>query len=456
MEVIRDGLRQLYAWLRGILGGSYYRALRALWANSENNRQIQSLLGLVMILFLVWMLSRFTLIGNSLNAEPMDVTAAAQHVRDTNPFFAPIPLRILEFFVLRLSTPTLRYAALPLLAVILVFFAGASFVRDVFDLDSFGQGLRHMVSGMFALFYPKLLVDEGEIKLENGKTNLLHNLGGPGYVLIQPGNVAQMRHLRGLTNTATNADQTYFLAHFETVELAVSLEDQVGYIPSSRFETQDGIQVVFKDIRFGYRIKPAAGFVRSVVHPYSYDPAALEHYIFDRSKDENEYRSWKRNISFAIDGPIRQLVNENKVDFLMAPKLDQKEVRRKIREYCLQQQPLSNYGAELLWIDIGGIEAEVFGEEINGQRVERWAVTWKGAAEITRAYGRATRRVFLEVARAQAQAAAITSIMDSLDTVNWQDDEVTNLRRILLSRTAQLLERLLEDDSEADCEGEEE
>jgi len=453
MEVIRNRIRQVYFRLRNVFGGRYYRVLQSLWANSENNRQIQSLLGLVMIVFLVGMLSRFTLIGDSLNPEQIDVTEAAQHVHDINPFFSHIPLRILEFFVLRVSPATLRYAALPLLAVILVFIAGAGFVQDVYDLDSFGQGMRHMVSGMFALFYPKLLIDGGEIKLEKGKTNLLHAMGGPGHVLIQPGNVVQMRHLRELTNTATDAEQTYFLGHFERVELPVSLDDQVGCAATARFETQDGIQVVFKNIQYCYRIKPEAGFVRSADRPYSFDPAALKHYVFDRSVDEKEYRSWRRNISFAIDGPIRELVNDNKVDFLMAPRIDQKEVRRKIREYCLQQQPLANYGAELLWIDIGGIEAEVFGEEINGQRVERWAVMWKGAAEITRAYGRATRRVFLEVARAQAQAAAITGIMDSLDMVNWQDDEVSNLRRILLSRTAQLLERMLEDDSDAGCDG---
>ncbi len=298
MNVKSDRIRQIYARLRIIFDGRYYRILQSLWANSENNRQIQSLIGLTMIVFLVGMLSRFTLIGDGLNLAQMDVAEAAKHVSDTNPFFSPVPLPILEFFVLRTSLSTLRYAVLPLLAVILVFIAGAGFVQDVYDLDSFGQGMRHMISGMFALFYPKLLVDEGEVKLEKGKTNLLHAMGGPGHVLIQPGNVVQLRHLRGLTNTATDAEQTYFLGHFETVELPVSLDDQVGCAASARFETQDGIQVVFKNIRYGYRIIPADGFVRSADTPYSFDPAALEHYLFDRSADEKEYRSWKTEYLF--------------------------------------------------------------------------------------------------------------------------------------------------------------
>jgi len=100
----------------------------------------------------------------------------------------------------------------------------------------------------------------------------------------------------------------------------------------------------------------------------------------------------------------------------------------------------------LLWIDIGGIEAETFGEEINNQRLERWAVDWRGDAEVIRAYGEANRRVLKERARATAQAEIITSIANSFELVNWQDDEVANLRRIILSRTAQLIERLLEND----------
>ncbi len=111
---------------------------------------------------------------------------------------------------------------------------------------------------------------------------------------------------------------------------------------------------------------------------------------------------------------------------------------------------LSRSGAELLWIDIGAIEAETFGEEINGKRLERWAVDWKGDAEVIRAYGEANRRVLMERARAIAQAEIITSIANSFELVDWKDDEVTNLRRILLSRTAQLIERLLEKNMKQD------
>ncbi|MCD4671143.1 MAG: hypothetical protein K8R77_00635 [Anaerolineaceae bacterium] len=445
-------IRQGIARLRNRYRGQFYRFLQGMWANPELNRQLQSFFGLFAIIFLVVMLSCFTILGDRLNPEPLDVGSVAQKVHDTNPFFAHVPRGILEFFVLRVSGETLRYAILPLLAVILIFIAGAYFVKDVYDLDTFGQGLRHMVSAMFGLFYPKLLVDEGEVKLEDGKTNLLNALGGPGYVLIQPGNVVQFRQIRELTNPSMS--ESYFLAHFEYLELPVSLEDQIGHSPSAVYETRDGILTRFRDIRYGYRIMPADdGFKRSPDQPYSYDPVALESFLFERSVDDEGLRTWQRNISFAIDGPIRAFVGEKTIDFLMAPGIDEQEVRRIIRTRVLNAQPLRKFGAELLWIDIGKIELFQFGDQINSKRIQRWAADWKGDADVTRAYGEATKRVFLEIGRAEAQAEALKSIAKSLGDVDWQDDEVSNLRRILLSRTAQFLETFLEKQpEELDCQ----
>ncbi len=194
-------------------------------------------------------------------------------------------------------------------------------------------------------------------------------------MIIRPGNVVQFRQLRELTNTTTALN--YYLSDFERIELPVSLEDQVGHVKAAKFETLDGIRVCFKDIRYSYRILPATRIQANPKPALFYSKRALEFYLFDRSADDKEYRSWKRNISFALDGPIRDLVSTNSIDFLMAPGIDDMEVRRTIRDYTLRRQPLSRSGAELLWIDIGAIEAETFGEEINGKRLERWQWTGK-------------------------------------------------------------------------------
>lgn len=435
--------------LRRRYRGQYYRFLQSMWAEPNINRQVQSLFGLINIVFLVVMLSWFTVQGDRINPVPLDVAAIARHVKEINPFFSRIPLPILEFFVLRVSPTTLRYAILPVLAVTLVFIAGARFVRDMYELETFRQGLHHMISSVFALFYPKVVIDEGQIKLEQGKVSLIQALGGPGFALIQPGNVVQFRQWRGLTNSSTS--RSYYLSHFESVELAVSLEDQVGFSAAEVYETQEGIPVTFKNIRYVYRILPEeSNFQRSLQVPYSYSPEALNKFVFLRSVGPEGLRTWQRNISFAIDGPIREYVSNHSIDTLMAPGLDEQAVREEIRQQVMNQRPLETWGAQLQWIDIGQIEVAMFDEVINKQRLERWAVDWKGQAAVTRAYGEAHLLAFLEISRADAQAEAIKSIVQSLKDVDWQKDEVTRLRRILLSQTAVFLQTLLTDSSSSD------
>jgi hypothetical protein len=431
-------MRQLLANIgQGIAGlhdrsnDFFYSSLRNRWANPGKTQLAKMLKAFLLFAFFTALIVILAAIGYNLNFDLHE--AGLTTFRSSWVLFKFLPLPLLKFFFL------------PVLAFAMALFASASFVQDVYDLDSIWQGLRHIVASMSGFMGYILIVDEGEVKQERGKTNPLQTVGGPGWVIIRPGNVVQFRQLRELTNTST--ELKYYLSDFERIELSVSLEDQVGHTAAAKMETLDGIRVVFNDIRYGYRIRPASrDFKRSLSQPFSFSRKALEAYLFERSVDDKEYRSWRRNISFAIDGPIMQLVNSNPIDFLMAPGIDDMEVRRRIREFTLRRQPLSRAGAELLWIDIGAIQAETFGEEIDSKRLERWAVDWKGDAEVIRAYGEANRRVLMERARANAQAEIITSIANSFELIGWQDDEVTNLRSILLSRTTQLIERLLEND----------
>ncbi len=424
--------------------GGFFGSMQHRLTDPEANQQFQKQAGMIATSLLLLMMLVFLFIGIWLHPQSIDFATLFQNIQKTRSMTGTL-------FVLLKWLLGFAYAGLPLLAVFVVFVIGARFVNDVFDLKSFWLGLHHMASAMFGISYPQMVVDEGQIKVKEGKVNLLHALGGPGYALIQPGNLVQFRHLRQLTNASTA--KSYFLAHFETVELPISLEDQVGHSESEVYETRDGILVRFKNIRYGYRILPAEEeFHRSPKQPYSYADQALEAFLFDRSVGAEGLRDWQTNIRMSFDGPIREFVSEHSLDFLMAPGIDEMEVRRMIRERVLTAQPLRRVGAEMLWIDIGEIELFQFENEITGQRLERWAADWKGDARVTQAYGEATRRVFLEIGRAEAQAEAIKSIVASLEGVDWKGDEVTKLRRILLSQTSQFLETLLEDQpSKLDC-----
>ena len=436
MQAINRFFKNVRQWFAGLRTGTdeaFSRALKNRWEHPERTSMTKLLTMLFLLIFFGTLVLILAMIGYNVNYNLAEAGLINFRSEWVLPGLVPIPLPLLKFFIL------------PFVALAMAVLAAGRFVQDVYDLETIRQGVDHIKASMTGTARYYLEVDEGEIKLKKGEKNPLLSVGGPGLVIIRPGNVVQFRQLREMTNDSTAL--RYHLADFERIELPVSLEDQIGHSAAARMETLDGIRVAFKDIRYGYRIRPAKpNFKRSPSQPYSYSKKALERYVFDRSVDANEYRSWRRNVAMAVDGPIMELVNSNPIDYIMAPGIDDMEVRRRIREYTLRKQPLTRSGAELLWIDIGAIEAESFGEEIDSKRLERWAVDWKGDAEVIRAYGEANRRVLMERARANAQAEIITSIANSFELIEWQDDEVTNLRSILLSRTTQLLERLLEND----------
>jgi hypothetical protein len=99
-------------------------------------------------------------------------------------------------------------------------------------------------------------------------------------------------------------------------------------------------------------------------------------------------------------------------------------------------------GAELLWVDVGHIEIE--DESVDELRTNLWSADLAGDAAEVRAYGDAIRQAYQELGRAEAQADLIMSIAGALSEANLGDNPKDNIRKILLARTAQLLNAMNE------------
>jgi hypothetical protein len=96
----------------------------------------------------------------------------------------------------------------------------------------------------------------------------------------------------------------------------------------------------------------------------------------------------------------------------------------------------------LLWADIGHIDIKE--EGVDEQRVDTWAAKWVGRASVIRAYGEAQELAYQDLGRAEAQAEMLMSILHSLDEVELGDHPGQNLRKVILVRTAQILEAIAE------------
>ncbi|MGQ0601088.1 MAG: hypothetical protein ACT4QE_05255, partial [Anaerolineales bacterium] len=102
---------------------------------------------------------------------------------------------------------------------------------------------------------------------------------------------------------------------------------------------------------------------------------------------------------------------------------------------------LANLGAELVWVNIGHLDAE---QNVDRQRLETWQSFWQSHDSVTWAHGEALRVAYEELGRAEGQAAMLQAILGGLQTglpegrINEQAIELALLQigHVLESMTA--------------------
>jgi hypothetical protein len=355
-----------------------------------------------------------------------------------------IPWR--EFWVTALLNPaSYRYYIVPIAALFAVFLGAAFYVKDIYALKDLRSAIHYILSSMFGLLYPALTVDGGEQKIPLGKTNLIDEIGGPGLVTIQPGNVVMFRRLREPSNITLR--ETYFVEPFERIGQIANLDDQMGTKDNIPAMTRDGINVIIKEIKFRYRIFPEKRFGRPIrptlSDPYPFDEKALWNIAYNLSVEENGLEMWRAAVARVVTGGITDFINAHDVDYITAPRDHRKDPRQEIRDnlfFSGIRIGLASIGAELLWVDIGHFSIE--NQEVDETRENLWASDWRGKAEIERTKGETRLAINEELGRAEAQAEIIAAIAESLKTVDLTRDPASNLRRIILVRTAQMLDSL--------------
>ncbi len=406
---------------------------------SDDFQNLFAFLRMLLFLGILWMFGAYCS-SNFHNVDPRDV---AQVWRDRVPLvFGWMPEGILVFFTAALNKYSLRYMIAPLAATVAVIIAGAYYIQDVYAVKKYGDALKYVLASMFATDYPKLIIDKGAMKSEKNEVNLLNKIGGPGYVLVEPGNAAIFRHLRepGLSLVST----THFMAPFETIAQVIDLDEQQGDKDEIKAMTRDGIMVILRDIHMRYRIKqevregkPAR---KTLEDPYPLAPNALDNMLYNMTVNANGPDKWNVAVERAIVGGITDFIASHTIDYLTAPRAGTPNPRIELNNellYNTTQRSLDGYGAELLWIDVGHLDIPY--EIIDEQRTSLWASEWIGDVTVSKAYTQAIRQAYQELGRAQAQSELILSIADALRTANITTDSRENVRRLLLARTSQVL-----------------
>ena len=387
----------------------------------------------------------FALIGISL-LEAAHPFAIVDTMRPNSIILQLLPRWVVALLVPLTAWQYARYLLAPLGAFLLVFLASALYVQDIYALETFSSALRYVFSSMFGLFYPKLTVDGGKKVIPPGEINTLDEIGGPGYVSIRPGNAVIFHDLVSPPSVrwfGSGFAGRHFMSPFERIVAIVDLDEQEGYRDEVWTVSLDGIQLHIRDIRFGYRHLRADP--KSPKNNYPVSISTIEDSVSNLSAGD----PWQTAVGRIVVGEITGFISEKEIDYLTAPRKVGWEPREELRKHLFApgvQGRLRKIGAELVWVDVGHFDiielSEDRQENVDWVRLDYWASRWMGEIKKIQAIAEAKRMAYQERGRVEAQAAFLQSITDALRGFELAKDPAEKLRRLLLVRTAQILENM--------------
>jgi hypothetical protein len=332
-----------------------------------------------------------------------------------------------------------RYLIAPFFAILLAFMAGARYVQDIYELENYWQAVHYLFASLFGVSYPEMNVSGGKKILREGEVNLLEVIGGPGFVLVQPGNAVLFE---GQTApVAIHPSGRHFISRFKTIQ-PIALEDQYGEMDSISATTRDGFDIKVGRTRFRFRLLSDRK-TRSPQDPYPYSEGAIYDMVYNRTVSDQGLSEWSSGVAADVRKVIASYITRHTLDQLTAPEESGADPRGDINRDLRSPTVINKLrlrGTELLSIDIGSFE--IPNKQVEQQRLTTWQARWIGDVRLSRSYSEARRLASQEIGRAEAQAEMLISIMHALSDVNLQGGTRESLRDLVLVRTAQLLDAM--------------
>jgi hypothetical protein len=364
--------------------------------------------------------------------------------------FLTIVVFMISNFVLysQSSMPGLgwRYVFLPPIALMILLVIGARYEQLAYQIESFLAALKDLMANLGLGSYPTLVVMDGKALILAGEVALVARVGGPCFVIVQPGNAALVESLNGRLRVL--GPGRHYLNRLQTLKEFVGLEEREAGIDKLSATTKDGIEVHVRDIRYRYRLasekSPQDGPARSMQDPYPFSDEAVIQMTYNRNVTADGLASWHFGVNRIVDTVITDYIRENYVDHLTAPSAQGDDPRGEIYRKFNSEHVRHHFkcvGADLVWIGIGHFEIPA--KQVVEQRITSWQAKWIGNANVVRAFGESQRMAYQELGRAEAEAEMLMSIVHALEDVSAQQgDSRQKIRTIYLARIAQLLEAM--------------
>lgn len=349
---------------------------------------------------------------------------------------------------------TLRHALPPLIGLLLALGMAANYVRDLFELADLETGNRYLNAAMFGSGYPAISIRGGKYEVSEGgwglgarpgevDTNPISKIGGPGYVIVSPGNVALFERVGGPSKVA-GAGQ-HFIRRFETLREVVDLRDQFRERAEVRATTKDGMPVVVEKVQVSFRVR-TSNRPRTQREAYPFSISAVRGIAYGKTVSAKGPSLWTDSVPNTVASIIRDYISRTLLDdlitgpevrpesasgngqsaeaetvdhktrlaLLMAQKEKQKDPRDKLKavlESTETRHKFNAMGVDLLWVSLGHIKTPT---DVLDKYTKTWGAKWHGEAIKKLAEGNAHKLRAMGIIRAFAQIGLVGDMIKSV------------------------------------------
>jgi hypothetical protein len=370
-------------------------------------------------------------------------------------------LGFFAFHATGLLVPYPRFLLLSIVVLIIALWIGASYLKVIYERPKLSHLLSYLIQSLIGFSYPSVVIDKGMLQINGDQPNLIRDIGGPGLVVVQPGNLVLIENLDA--PAFVKAEGVHFLSRLQTIRRFQSdfevdgwevptLDERHGNIKSVLATTKDGITIIVEEIDFRYRLRMGREFGdfvdRDPGKPFPFSVQAVKAMAYNRTvrlhreTQEPELTPWHDMVNIAMSGAIADYIREHQFNDVVVPHFPN-DPRQTITDKIFSKgvrDRLRGFGAELLWWDIGHFK--IPDTKVADQLVESWRTIWDGEAAFNIARGKAEIIKQIEISRAEAQAELLIKTMDAFKGKKTGQLGPKEIRKLMVFQLTQLLDAM--------------
>ena len=350
------------------------------------------------------------------------------------------------FFPTAKDLPSLgKYVLVVLLILGNTFYATIKYVEDIYEIRDFKDARHYFLVVFFGFKLPKVKVSGGK-KITSETFDSLEYIGGPGIFHIERDNVVVVETLRFYNDVLVAGERK--LTRYDLVKDTFSTEEQYEKIDVIEALTADGIPVHVKNVLFRFRIdgfflpnakgRPTVAYLPSKL--------AVKDLAYNRPvPKEGKLSFWTGSVKGKVTGMIKDHISNAYLDDLISPRETDHLSLAKLREKIESEKTKADFkkmGIRFGSCDIG--EVYIPDVDVDKEHLKMLFARQNGAIYVLRAQSEAESFSSQERGRAEGQAMLLRGIAHALQEIGVDTKDPAalqkNLRNILLTRTAQILE----------------